>query len=65
MLFAVMKEASEGPFAKGEEKNTPKASEKYVVTWISMHATPLRYIFTVMDKLLGYIGSMLVFIHFD
>ncbi|XP_018421411.1 PREDICTED: calcineurin-binding protein cabin-1 [Nanorana parkeri] len=28
MLFTVMKEASEGPFAKGEEKNTPKASEK-------------------------------------
>ncbi|KAM5192446.1 calcineurin-binding protein cabin-1 isoform 2-T2 [Mantella aurantiaca] len=28
MLFAVMKEASEGPFAKGEEKNTPKANEK-------------------------------------
>ncbi|XP_075688174.1 calcineurin-binding protein cabin-1 isoform X2 [Rhinoderma darwinii] len=28
MLFTVMKEATEGPFAKGEEKNTPKASEK-------------------------------------
>ncbi|XP_072271694.1 calcineurin-binding protein cabin-1 isoform X2 [Pyxicephalus adspersus] len=28
MLFAVMKEASEGPFAKGEEKNSPKSNEK-------------------------------------
>ncbi|XP_077317696.1 calcineurin-binding protein cabin-1 isoform X2 [Lithobates pipiens] len=28
MLFAVMKEASEGPFAKGEEKNAPKSNEK-------------------------------------
>ncbi|KAM9329216.1 calcineurin-binding protein cabin-1 [Gastrophryne carolinensis] len=28
MLFAVMKEASEGPFTKGEEKNTPKSTEK-------------------------------------
>ncbi|XP_063769080.1 calcineurin-binding protein cabin-1 isoform X4 [Pseudophryne corroboree] len=28
MLFNVMKEASEGPFAKGEEKNAPKSAEK-------------------------------------
>ncbi|KAG9487419.1 hypothetical protein GDO78_007327 [Eleutherodactylus coqui] len=28
MLFTVMKEATEGPFAKGEEKNAPKAIEK-------------------------------------
>ncbi|KAG8597179.1 hypothetical protein GDO81_002185 [Engystomops pustulosus] len=28
MLFTVMKEATEGPFAKGEEKNAPKATEK-------------------------------------
>ncbi|XP_039628031.1 calcineurin-binding protein cabin-1 isoform X2 [Polypterus senegalus] len=28
MLFSILKDASEGPFARGEEKNTPKASEK-------------------------------------
>ncbi|XP_069071255.1 calcineurin-binding protein cabin-1 isoform X3 [Pleurodeles waltl] len=28
MYFTLMKEASEGPFARGEEKNTPKATEK-------------------------------------
>ncbi|XP_075177772.1 calcineurin-binding protein cabin-1 isoform X7 [Anomaloglossus baeobatrachus] len=28
MLFTVMKEATEGPFAKGEEKNAPKVIEK-------------------------------------
>ncbi|XP_044131457.1 calcineurin-binding protein cabin-1 isoform X2 [Bufo gargarizans] len=28
MLFTVMKEATEGPFAKGEEKNAPKPTEK-------------------------------------
>ncbi|KAE8634593.1 hypothetical protein XENTR_v10002360 [Xenopus tropicalis] len=28
MLFTFMKEASEGPFARGEEKNTPKVAEK-------------------------------------
>lgn len=26
-----MKEASEGPFARGEEKNTPKVAEKWVL----------------------------------
>lgn len=34
-----MKEASEGPFAKGEEKNAPKSNEKYVVIQIRMHVT--------------------------
>jgi calcineurin-binding protein cabin-1 len=28
VLVSFMKEAAEGPFARGEEKNTPKASEK-------------------------------------
>ncbi|XP_056387142.1 calcineurin-binding protein cabin-1 isoform X2 [Hyla sarda] len=28
MLFTIMKEATEGPFAKGEEKNAPKAIDK-------------------------------------
>uniref|UniRef100_A0A669PIS3 Calcineurin-binding protein cabin-1 n=1 Tax=Phasianus colchicus TaxID=9054 RepID=A0A669PIS3_PHACC len=28
ILLSFMKEASEGPFARGEEKNTPKAAEK-------------------------------------
>ncbi|XP_018117362.1 calcineurin-binding protein cabin-1 isoform X2 [Xenopus laevis] len=28
MLFMFMKDASEGPFARGEEKNTPKVAEK-------------------------------------
>uniref|UniRef100_A0A803Y3J9 Calcineurin binding protein 1 n=1 Tax=Meleagris gallopavo TaxID=9103 RepID=A0A803Y3J9_MELGA len=28
ILLSFMKEASEGPFARGEEKNTPKATEK-------------------------------------
>ncbi|XP_069475989.1 calcineurin-binding protein cabin-1 isoform X2 [Ambystoma mexicanum] len=28
LYFTLMKEASEGPFAKGEEKNTPKSTEK-------------------------------------
>nr|KAF6275241.1 calcineurin binding protein 1 [Pipistrellus kuhlii] len=28
VLLSFMKEAAEGPFARGEEKNTPKASEK-------------------------------------
>ncbi|XP_028680400.2 calcineurin-binding protein cabin-1 isoform X2 [Erpetoichthys calabaricus] len=28
MLFSILKDAAEGPFARGEEKNTPKASEK-------------------------------------
>ncbi|KAM4808088.1 calcineurin-binding protein cabin-1 [Rhinophrynus dorsalis] len=28
MLFNFMKDASEGPFARGEEKNTPKSTEK-------------------------------------
>ncbi|XP_053557948.1 calcineurin-binding protein cabin-1 [Bombina bombina] len=28
VLFTFMKEASEGPFARGEEKNAPKATEK-------------------------------------
>ncbi|KAM4708678.1 calcineurin-binding protein cabin-1 [Discoglossus pictus] len=28
MLFTIMKEVSEGPFARGEEKNAPKVTEK-------------------------------------
>ena len=28
LLVAFMKEAAEGPFARGEEKNTPKIPEK-------------------------------------
>ena len=28
VLVSFMKEAAEGPFARGEEKNAPKASEK-------------------------------------
>ena len=28
VLVGFMKEAAEGPFARGEEKNAPKASEK-------------------------------------
>lgn len=40
VLVSFMKEASEGPFARGEEKNTPKVAEKWVpvsssILWMS------------------------------
>ncbi|CAJ0932526.1 unnamed protein product, partial [Ranitomeya imitator] len=42
MLFTVMKEATEGPFAKGEEKNAPKAIENKLYAGIHMSYTEER-----------------------